>query len=383
MVLLIASLLPALAVPTAQAGGSPFHELWRQGHAEGFVGWELANVGVVDGRLVFTPPAVGVAGRRSGTALSPERPTSEPFRDLIPSWNAETPTGTWLEARLRARIDGRWTRWYVLGVWTSDGAVEARHSVDGQDDADARVLTDTLALRTAGQAYQLELGLHSDHPDRSPGVSLAAVLASRTSGSAGVGGTERRAWGRTLDVPERSQMVYPEGGEVWCSPTSTSMVMAYWSVRLANPGLDIPVPQVAAGTYDSVYRGNGNWPFNTAYAARGGLLGYVSRFSSLEQVERWIELGVPIVASLAWGPGQLANAAIGSTDGHLLVIAGFSERGDVVVNDPAGDPRRGEAVRRVYDRGQFERLWLESSGGGVYLIYPGNHTIPSGARGAW
>lgn len=382
MVSLLASFLPVLAAPTARAAESPFHELWRQGQAEGFAGWELANVVVADGRLVLSPSDAATAGPRSGTARSSERPTSEPFGDLIPSWNAETPSGTWLEARLRARIDGRWTRWYVLGVWRSDGAA-SRHSVDGQDDADARVLTDTLALRTVGRAYQVELGLYSDHPDRSPAVSLTAVLASRTSGSAGVGGSERRAWGVTLDVPQRSQMIYPEGGEVWCSPTSTSMVMAYWAARLGDPGLDIPVPEVAAGTYDSVYRGNGNWPFNTAYAARGGLLGYVSRFSSLEQVERWIEAGVPVVGSLAWDPGQLANAAIGSTDGHLLVVVGFSEGGDVVVNDPAGDPRLGRSVRRIYDRGQFESLWLKSSGGTVYLIYPKDHPTPDGARGAW
>ena len=32
------------------------------------------------------------------------------------------------------------------------------------------------------------------------------------------------AWNQVLAVPECSQMVYPDGGQVWCSPTSTSMV---------------------------------------------------------------------------------------------------------------------------------------------------------------
>ena len=107
----------------------------------------------------------------------------------------------------------------------------------------------------------------------------------------------RAAWGTVLDVPERSQMVYPNGGPVWCSPTSTSMVMAYWSERLGEPALNRPVPEVAAAVYDVVYRGNGNWPFNTAYAGRDGLVAYVSRMSTLGQVERWIEAGVPVVAS--------------------------------------------------------------------------------------
>ena len=72
-------------------------------------------------------------------------------------------------------------------------------------------------------------------------------------------------------------------------------------------GLNRPVPEVAAAVYDVVYRGNGNWPFNTAYAGQHGLVGYVSRMSSLAQVERWIEAGVPVVASLAWSPGELAQ----------------------------------------------------------------------------
>ena len=210
------------------------------------------------------------------------------------------------------------------------------------------------------------------------------ALASRPSTVARDVPSEQRAWGTALPVPERSQMVYPGGGEVWCSPTSTSMLMAYWADRLGTPSLNRPVPEVAAGTYDPVYRGHGNWPFNTAYAARDGLVGNVSRFSSLVQVERWIEAGVPVVASLAWAPGELANAPVGSTSGHLLVIVGFSQAGDLVVNDPAGDPRRGQTVRRTYRRGQFEALWLASSGGTVYLIHPPGHARPADSTfGAW
>ena len=107
--------------------------------------------------------------------------------------------------------------------------------------------------------------------------------------------------------------------------------------------------------------------------------------STLGQVERWIEAGVPVVASLAWAPGELRNAAVPRTDGHLLVIVGFTPDGDVVVNDPAADPRLGLSVRRVYPRGAMERLWLTHSGGTVYLIYPESVDAASGeiAFGAW
>ncbi len=400
LVVMLLPLAPLLSCwsPIARADGPAFHKLWRQGGDEGWEGWTLSSVRAADGRLVLAPSDAAATGVdplsptpetpwaiesgsavRSGWAIGPEHTSDEPFIDLIPSWNAETPPGTWIDVRLRARRDGRWTAWYVLGEWSSDGP---RRSVTGQDDAGARVLTDTLALRGPAQGYQIGLTLHSADAGAAPSVSLAAVLASRRSPSPRAVGGDPRARSATLAVPERSQLAYPGGGEVWCSPTSTSMVLAYWAALLGRPELDRPVPEVAAGTYDPVYDGHGNWPFNTAYAARPGLVAYVSRFSSLDQVERWIEVGVPVVASLAWGPGELANVPIATTDGHLLVIVGFSN-GAVIVNDPAGDPRRGQTVRRSYPRDQFEALWLRA-GGTVYLIHPPGRAPDAGAAfGAW
>jgi hypothetical protein len=66
------------------------------------------------------------------------------------------------------------------------------------------------------------------------------------------------SWGRELEVPTRSQMVYPDGGEAWCSPTSLSMVMSYWAGKTGEKKLHQSAPTVAWGTYDHVYEGNGN-----------------------------------------------------------------------------------------------------------------------------
>jgi hypothetical protein len=99
-------------------------------------------------------------------------------------------------------------------------------------------------------------------------------------------------------------------------------------------------------------------------------MGFVDRLHSLAEVEAWVAAGVPVIASLGWSAGELPEAPITSTNGHLLVIVGFTPSGDVVVNDPAGDPRRGQRVRRVYARERFESLWQSHSNGTVYLIYP-------------
>ena len=296
------------------------------------------------------------------------------FDMLVPSWEATTPAGTWMKFEMRGRSGGAWTEWFSMGVWASETGSVKRHSVDGQETGDWQVLTDTLQSIGADRAdaYQYRLTLFTEEWGVSPavwGVCVAVSDSCRHGECLGAPGDES-SWGRELAVPARSQMVYSDGGEVWCSPVSLSMVMAYWADRIGKKELDQPVPAVVRGTYDYTYGGNGNWPFNTAYASSLGLKASVNWFGSLGQVGRWVTEGVPVVASIAWESGQRSGAPMPESDGHLLVIRGFDPSGNIVVNDPAGcDDSR---VRRVYRRDEFARAWFCSGSGGVaYLVYPG------------
>jgi hypothetical protein len=75
-----------------------------------------------------------------------------------------------------------------------------------------------------------------------------------------------------------------------------------------------------------------------------------------------------VVISYAWKKGQLTGAAVGSSSGHLSVVVGFDDQGNPIVNDPAA--ASDEDVQRTYLRSELEPLWLENSGGTVYLIKP-------------
>jgi hypothetical protein len=166
-------------------------------------------------------------------------------------------------------------------------------------------------------------------------------------------------------------MVYPDGGEVWCSPTSTSMVLGYWD-QDSGP-CEPRVRAAVAGVYDWLYDGDGNWPFNTAYAATHNLTAVVARFTSFAQAETWIAAGVPVVISYAWGKRELTGAPIPTSSGHLAVLVGFDSAGNPIVNDPAAPSN--DTVRRTYLRSELESLWLKNSGGTVYLIYPPGHAV--------
>jgi Peptidase_C39 like family len=337
--------------------------------------------------ITFNNGAARLArGRTKGTLTS--RVYDSAHKDtFIPSWNGRTPSGTWLQMEMRVRSGGSWTRWSNMGVWAKGTDTIKRHSVDDQRAGDWRVLTDT--LQSIGplyaDAYQYRLTLLSKRTGRTPRVTAIYVTASNSyrNGEVLVGANET-LWGKDLSVPARSQMIYPNGGEVWCSPTSLSMVMAYWANKTGRRSLNQEVPTVARGTYDYGYLGNGNWPFNTAYAATYGLKTSVNRFSSLGQVERWIAKGVPVIASISWGRGRLTGAPIPASSGHLLVIRGFTEGGNVIVNDPAAGSNSG--VRRIYQRDEFHRAWFKSGSGGVaYLVRPESWPVPDRtyARGTW
>ena len=102
----------------------------------------------------------------------------------------------------------------------------------------------------------------------------------------------------------------------------------------------------------------------------------MTRLRSLSKAERFIEAGIPLVASIT---GTLPGFLFTSTEGHLLVIRGFEADGDVIVNDPA--VRANGQARKVYPRHEFEGVWLRGSKGTVYVIRPPSVALPSNTPG--
>jgi hypothetical protein len=136
------------------------------------------------------------------------------------------------------------------------------------------------------------------------------------------------------------------------------------------------VPAAAREVFDPAYDGTGNWSFNAAWAASLTGHAFVTRLRDLRDAERFVDAGIPLVASVAYPPGALRGAPTHGTDGHLVVVRGFTAAGDVVANDPGAPTDR--SVRRTYDRGDFERAWLRGSGGLVYVIHAGDRQTPHG-----
>ncbi|QQC88248.1 peptidase C39 family protein [Streptomyces alfalfae] len=422
MAALAASAGPAPAVPGAGQGhGRPRADRhvdnrfwttaadWRTGTAEGTAVTAGARPGLrvarAAGRTDYADPHTGkTATWEYARWTSPVHRSTVPATELIASWNADTPKGTWLQTELRGTYDdGKKTPWYVMGRWASGDDKDKdirRTSVDDQTDGRSTVWTDTLSLDDAAAgprvvSYQLRLTLY-----RRPGTTVtptvwrAGAMASAVPDRFTVPASEP-GLAKELKVPRYSQEIhagqYPEydnGGEAWCSPTSSQMIIEYWGRRPTPADLawvdpsyaDPQVCHAARQTFDYQYDGCGNWPFNAAYAATyKDLQGVVTRLASLTELETMIAAGIPAITSQSFLKEELTGAGYG-TAGHLMTVVGFTADGDVIANDPASPSN--PAVRRVYQRREWENIWLRTkrknaagkvvsgTGGVCYLYFP-------------
>lgn len=351
------------------------------------------GVAIGDGGLAFGESIAQV--RHNGVHFEQAVWTSAPLQpgfgveEIVPSWIARTPGGSWVQIEVK----GPTTQWYALGRWASHDTVVRRSTIPKQHDENGRVDTDVFRAAPDRELPSFQLRVSLMRPVGSSDVPVLTdlgVMASRLPApdqelpvSAPSG-----ALGVTLDVPRFSQKIhvgeYPEydgGGGSWCSPTSTSMVMAYWNAlppaeeyawvdyALADRWVD----HAARGTYDHAYGGCGNWPFNTAYAGRYGLTGFITRLRSLAEAELFIAEGIPLIVSGSYRTGDIRGLDY-DTNGHIMVLVGFTEDGDPVLNDP--NSVTNAEVRKSVDRTEFERVWLNTSRGVVYVITPRGRKLP-------
>ncbi len=267
-------------------------------------------------------------------AIDSREYTVPAFDRAVLSWNCSGPAAFELE------VGGER---YLMGNWAEPPVSKKTDSVD----------VDTLVLKKPATMLRFHV-----KPEAGTHVTLVAVTYWLNSNSRTYTDIRSPAWGKILSVPERSQNIEKKDPGKICSPTSLSMVLEF-------DGFKKTTREVADGVYDHGEKMYGNWPFNTAYAHKlSGLESYVLSANGFEELEAEIAAGRPAVTSHQWKKGELSNSSIQSTDGHLIAVVGFTEDGDVVVNDPAAKPG---GVRRVYKRREFFNTWVT---GIMYIVKP-------------
>lgn len=295
-----------------------------------------------------------------------------PFVEVIPSWNFRSQGGA-VKVELKALGDGFETKNYNLGVWSL--SPDLRTSVKDQADEHGDVYTDTLVLKKPGSRIRVTLTPIPNAEGKTPELKEFFLNFTPPNWAARQEDPYKDVWGKVLNVPEKAQHDYP-GGSVLCSPTSVCMLMNRLGTVLDRKDLQLDVPEIQSLVHDPGWGGTGNWPFNLAVPGSfSGIQAFVTRLNSLQEAERFIKAGIPLAVSVDYK--ILLQKDYKGDGGHLMVLIGFSESGDPVINDPA----KGSQVRQVYPRALFAKAWAASKNT-VYVVRSTNQPLPAGG-GPW
>jgi len=294
--------------------------------------------------------------KAAGSLESPDLESPFAFDDLVGSISVDLPPGGEAELSVKVKTESGWSEWYSLGIQRGDGFA----SSPKYEDAVAVLDVDQLKLKTKATAARYRVRLRAG---KKP-ASLRSVALAFSDGTfpEAPPSFSTGPWVRDLGLTPRSQRDVEERYKHdVCSPTSLAMVLEFWGVNESTEKVSLAVQDRTSQLF-------GNWPANTAYAASKGLDARVTRLPSLNDLEREISEGRPVVASVTFGEGELPGAPIKKTSGHLMVVGGFTPDGDVIAYDPAGKGR--EQVRRIYPRAAFHKAWRINKRGLSYLIGP-------------
>lgn len=284
--------------------------------------------------------------------LSPVFEASVGFSSLVLSVNFCPKGQDWLWTEVQIRQDGKWSPFYKLALYSQ----KLSHSFDEQEDDFAKVCVDVLQLKKPAQAYRFRLTIGGEAA--LPEVAVCITDAQAEYDPCAVLPPDGK---RKVNVEPISQMqlAVSETDRIrLCSPTSLTMALNALGIK-ADP------LQTAQAVYDDKAAIYGNWTFNTAYACRMGAEAFVTRFQRLNQLKDFLKKGSLVLASIAYKRGELSNAAVKQTAGHLVLICGWEE-GKIRVADPAAGLTK--EVIRYYDAEEFARAWLVRKRGLAYLV---------------
>ncbi len=300
------------------------------------------------------------------------------FEECVPSWAIKCPEDASYAVFIRIGGEYGLSDWLLAGEWNCELTSSKIRSLvlngnlnetlsASQKNSYAEIRADYLIASVDSDKIQLLFVFLPS--DRCAGdFEIASISAAASTHR---GDLRLRLYDRSLNViphnlsiPFRSQAWEDKSiaGEV-CSVVSTAMIMDYY-------GVDEKTSNLAKSAYDKRHNMYGMWWKAIASASTYGFDGYVRYFRSWEDVQKFTSNGMPIAACILFDEGELANAATIASEGHVLVISGFSELGDVYCAD--GAFRDQESGLVLYDRHEMEKAWFINGGGIGYVIFPFN-----------
>lgn len=326
---------------------------------EDFVRGEMDNVTLVENALCLEQ----MAGRYVLYGCYTSQAVSFPaFTSLAMSWNAETPSGTVVEAQCRVLVGEEWSSWLSFGKWSP--FIERSHA---ETDKKQPICIENGILKiTEGRATQAQLRiyLYTDNERISPLVRLisASVLPEDWQKE------PANPYGRLIRLPAYSREVRDPA---LCAQLDSSCALASLMNRW---GQDVLPEELAYSMADPE---TGDCSDFSSVAANAGAWGYEARLAYLDPMSVWehIKAGESVALELNYSAtGEAGKALLTGSfsdgEGQLVPLRGFelTHEGKVLalVND-CHAPTDREAEKSY----EAEELWEAYTG--LALVMSGFH----------
>jgi hypothetical protein len=308
------------------------------------------------------PPSPVSSVVQRDTELLLELPEWKPrvaARHLVPSLSVLTEARYAVRFELSAWMDGAWSPW--VGTATVGSGVFAPLPASASGLA-----CDIDVYTTAVPCERFKLRIRVGASDARGLASAPWLAALSVSDLAPRAGDDVAAVTPRLAVPALSQLDAPADiASRICSPTSVAMVLEYW-------GAPSPLLAIAQELFHAETDRYGVWPAAIVAAGRRGVAGYLLRFPDWASAAWCFEQALPIIASVRYADGELTDAALAETTGHLIVLTGC-DADHVFVNDPVAPLA---TVQRRYRIDEIKRAWLDRTGVGYVLFSLGGGLRP-------
>lgn len=255
------------------------------------------------------------------------KPLTDPFDELIISWNALRPPCGHYVILIRLLIQDQWTSWLLYAVW---GSKEQFSFHDAPSNEPVRSFQDQVEVLDKKLATGFCIRIMAY--DGATLKNFYSLYTCTSRMNAPYPTYFNSSQSLSLSVPNISQLSlnHPRSRSI-CSPTSTTAAIQYLlSDHQLNP------LQFAKQVYDAGFDIYGNWSFNVAQAFAE--LGpkwqcFCARMPNIEWLWHSLKKGRPVVASIK---GSLPGAHLPYSSGHLIVIKGYDAKTqDFLCMDPA------------------------------------------------
>jgi len=314
----------------------------------------------------FAEGTVHTARRGNNDEVVWGKKKTDPFNELILSWNALRPgqghLTIWVAVNTAASGKPQWSSWHRLALWGAKRQLTFLNKM--------HPYVHTRHCRVALQHGRLAYGFRARvvfHDGAKP-ESLKALF-----------GCISRLNHHKLVLPDKSiktvkphprytkisqfMLNHPRKKDI-CSPVSTAMVVSYFHRLMYGTKPHRSMSQYALeftkNVHDQGYLNiYGNWILNTAHAfhaLNGDVYFSVQRLNSFYDLYHYIAQRIPVVVSVRRLPGGATPYA----GGHLLVVIGWdNEARRVICLDPAFAPHH--ATLKSYPLLPFIRAWGRSN----------------------